>query len=106
MADEEHYITDFDKKKEMILRAVGWTLDSMKQMDDTAFDNMDVSIFAKQLANACYVFCEKGCKRFNDCEKCWIHAGLDQLESTVAEDKEFVEGNQKEITVDEKQSCV
>jgi hypothetical protein len=82
-----HHITDFVEKKKTILRTVEWTLDNMRRMDDMLFDDSDLQEFAKKISEACEVFCEKGCGGTFDCEYCWIHAGLKDLNETAADAK-------------------
>ena len=80
-------ITDFVEKKKTILSTIEWTLDNMRRMDDMLFDDKDLQKFAKKISEACEVFCEKGCGGTFDCEYCWIHAGLKDLNETAADAK-------------------
>lgn len=82
-----HHITDFVEKKKTILRTVEWTLDNMRRMDDMLFDDTDLQEFAKKISEACQIFCEKGCGGIFDCEYCWIHAALRDLNETAADMK-------------------
>lgn len=82
-----HQITDFIEKKQTILRTVEWTLDNMRRMDDMLFDNIDLQEFAKKISEACQIFCKKGCGGIFDCEYCWIHEGLRDLNETAADAK-------------------
>ena len=84
---EPHHITDFVEKKRTILRTVEWTLDNMRRMDDMLFDDSDLQEFAKKISEACQIFCEHGCGGTFDCEYCWIHEGLRDLNETAADAK-------------------
>lgn len=85
---EEHHITDFEQKKQTILRTVEWTLDNMKRMDDMLFDDSDLQEFANKISNACQIFCEKGCGGAFDCAYCWIHEGLRDLNELISDEKQ------------------
>lgn len=82
-----HHITNFVEKKRTILRTVEWTLDNMHRMDDMLFDDSDLQEFAKKISDACQIFCEQGCGGTFDCEYCWIHEGLRDLNETAADAK-------------------